>query len=159
MGRGIIHSDQGFSLIEMVIVVAVIAVMSITAVLSVGRSGATSQSDAARFSAAYARLREAAILSHQARAMFLGPGQWQVLKPSDDGPAQWLPVGAAQQFRGEVRFQGKTIALGQGGATPTPDLIFLPDGQVTPFEVSFIAAKSVTRCSGSGWEGMTCAGD
>lgn len=152
------HSDRGFSLIEMVIVVAVIAVMSITAVFSVGRSGATSQNDARRFSEAYARLREAAILSRQSRAMFLGPDAWQVLKPEGTPDADWVLVGKAQKFRGEVRFQGKTGALGLASSEPTADLIFLPDGQVTPFEVSFISAKSVTRCTGSGWEGMTCAG-
>ena len=158
MGRGIRHSDQGFSLIEMVIVVAVIAVMSITAVFSAGRRGVSGQSDVARFSAAYERLREAAILSHQPRAMSLNIDGWQVLKPSDRPEAPWVPVGTAQAFRGEVRFPGKTIALSRGGAAPAPDLVFLPDGQVTPFEVSFISAEFVTRCSGSGWEGMTCAG-
>ena len=158
MGHKLTPSDQGFSLIEMVIVVAVIAVMSITAVFSVGRPGAPAQSDARRFSEAYARLREAAILSRQSRAMFLGPDGWQVLRPGDKPDTKWQPVGKAQKFRGEARFQGKTGALGLGGTAATADLIFLPDGQVTQFEASFISAKSVTRCTGSGWEGMTCAG-
>ncbi len=158
MARGVRHSDQGFSLIELVIVVAVIAVLSVTAVFSVGRSGSRAQSDAARFSAAYVRLREAAILSRQSRAISLSPGQWQVLKPGEGPDAPWVSVGAAQKFRGEVRFAGQAGVLGQMSTGDSADLIFLPDGQVTPFDVSFISAKTVTRCTGSGWEGMTCEG-
>jgi prepilin-type N-terminal cleavage/methylation domain-containing protein len=158
MERRVSSSDQGFSLIELVIVVAVIAILSITAVFSVGRTGTAAQSDAVRFSAAYARLRDAAILSRQSWAMSLSAQGWQVLRPGDTADEQWVNLGAAQKFRGEVRFQGQTIALLQAGDRPTADLIFLPDGQVTPFEVSFISAQSITRCSGSGWEGMACAG-
>ncbi len=158
MERRVTPSDRGFSLIELVVVVAVIAVLSITAVFSVGRTGTAAQSDAVRFSAAYARLRDAAILSRQSRAMSLSAEGWQVLRQGDAPDQQWVNVGAAQKFRGEVRLQGQTVALLQAQTRPTADLIFLPDGQVTPFEVSFISAQSITRCSGSGWEGMTCTG-
>ncbi|WP_417733685.1 prepilin-type N-terminal cleavage/methylation domain-containing protein [Roseovarius sp.] len=154
-------SEYGFTLLEMVIVVAVIAVLSITATFSVTqRKGG--ESDVLRFGAAYDRLRDAAILGHEPRGVALVPEGWQVLLPPRPGAPDegWQPIGRAQKFRGEVRFQSAS-----GQIIPTelarvagPDLVFLPDGQVTRFDISFITNGTVMRCYSAGLNGLACEG-
>lgn len=160
MVRGIDLSDAGFSLLELVVVVAVMAILSITAVFSVGRTHEPVLNDAARFQAAYDRQRDAAIFSRSTRAMALSLEGWQGLERADteDGETGWRPAGVVQRFKGEARFRGKNGAFDEEAweGEPVPDLVFLPDGQVTPFEVSFISTELVTRCTGSGWTGMSC---
>ncbi|SLN47748.1 Putative type II secretion system protein H precursor [Roseovarius litorisediminis] len=162
MDRRIAPADQGFTLLELVIVVAVVALLSITAVFSVGRSAGPSQSDTQRFKASYDRLRHAAIMSHKPRAMALRQKGFQELEYhfKDDGESPWQPVNKAQRYGGEVRFQGLKDPLSADFDEKEllPDVVFLPDGQATPFDVSFISAGLVTRCVGSGWSGLSCEG-
>nr|MDA3857591.1 prepilin-type N-terminal cleavage/methylation domain-containing protein [Roseovarius sp.] len=63
-------SEHGFTLLEMVIVVAVIAVLSVTATFSVTQRN-SGDNDVLRFGAAYDRLREEASLGHSARGVAL----------------------------------------------------------------------------------------
>jgi prepilin-type N-terminal cleavage/methylation domain-containing protein len=154
-------SEHGFTLLEMVIVVAVIAVLSITATFSVTQRN-SGDSDVLRFGAAYDRLRDAAILGHSARGVALLPGGWQVLLPAPPGAEVegWQTNGRTQKFRGEVRFEGARgpIFPKELDREPAPDLVFLPDGQVTRFEVSFIGNGTVMRCTSAGFSGLICEG-
>ncbi len=154
-------SEHGFTLLEMVIVVAVIAVLSVTATFSVTQRN-SGDSDVLRFGAAYDRLRDAAILGHAARGVALLPEGWQVLLPALPGAEAegWQPNGRAQKFRGEVRFEGRNgpILPKDLAREPLPDLVFLPDGQVTRFEVSFIGNGTLTRCASAGFAGLKCEG-
>ena len=154
-------SEHGFTLLEMVIVVAVIAVMSVTATFSVTQRN-SGDSDVLRFGAAYDRLRDAAILGHSARGVALLPDGWQVLSPALPGAEAegWKPNGRAQKFRGEVRFESANgpIFPNEPDSKPAPDLVFLSDGQVTRFEVSFIGNDTLTRCTSGGFAGLICEG-
>lgn len=162
MDRGIKYSDQGFTLLELVIVVAVVALLSITAVFSVGRSAGSSANDALHFKSTYDHLRQAAILGRTSKAMSLRQKGFQALDNStDDTPdAAWVPANKAHLFAGEVRFRGLNTSLYPGfeEGELLADLVFLADGQVTSFEVSFILADQVTRCIGTGWAGLSCEG-
>lgn len=163
MERRIKPPDQGFTLLELVIVVAVVALLSITTVFSVGRSSSSSGNDVLRFKTTYDQLRQAAILGREPKAMALRQKGFQALTYNNGHePAgiDWLEASKAQLFSGEVRFQGLAAPLIPGfeEGELTPDLVFLSDGQVTSFAVSFISLDQVTRCTGSGWSGLNCEG-
>ncbi|EAQ25958.1 GspH/FimT family pseudopilin [Roseovarius sp. 217] len=162
MGRITTSSgDDGFTLLEMVVVVAVMAVLSVTATFSI-TDRSRGEGDVIRFAAAYDRLRDAAILGAAPQGLILVPDGWQILRPPapnapEDG---WQPVGRAQKFRGEARFEGPNGAIlpREVPRAPKPDITFLPDGQVSPFEVTFIGNESLSRCRSAGVLGLDCEG-
>lgn len=161
MGRVTPSADAGFTLLEMVVVVAVIAILSVTATFAVTTRRA-GDGDRARFAATYDRLRDAAILGQRPQALALVPAGWQNLSPAGtaDGLVLWQASGKVQKFNAEARFEGADGAIvpRDPAPAPVPDLVFLPDGQVTPFAVSFIGNGTVTRCRSAGLSGLICEG-
>lgn len=159
MGRITTDPEAGFTLLEMVVVVAVIAVLSVTATFSI-TDRSRGEGDVIRFAAAYDRLRDAAILSATPQGIILVPGGWQVLVPPAPGAAEngWQLLGREQKFRGEARFEGPDGALlpRELPRAPRPDITFLPDGQVSRFEVIFIGNDTLNRCRSAGLLGLEC---
>ena len=157
MGRLSARRDHGFSLLEMVVVVAVIATLSVGASLSIGPRGGTA--DAPRLASVYGALRDAAVLGQVPRALRLVPGGWQVLVPHEGLEAGWQPSGKPVKFRSEVRFEGANgpILPGAEDRAPRPDIVFLPDGGVTPFEAVFVTDATITACRSQGLAGLDCA--
>lgn len=159
MGRITTQPDSGFTLLEMVVVVAVIAVLSVTATFSI-TDRSRGEGDVIRFAAAYDRLRDAAILGAAPQGIILVPGGWQVLVPPAPGAAEdgWQPLGKEQKFRGEARFEGPDGAIlpRELPRAPSPDITFLPDGQVSPFEATFIGNETLSRCRSAGLLGLDC---
>jgi len=161
MGRIAQGGEAGFTLLEMVVVVAVIATLSISATFAVSTRD-HAEADVTRFAAAYVRLRDRAILGQSAQGIVIVPEGWQTLAPAppDAEVEGWQAVGIVQKFRGEVRFEGADgpIFPREVPRAPEPDLLFLPDGQVTPFEVTFIANEQLNRCRSTGFAGLDCEG-
>jgi prepilin-type N-terminal cleavage/methylation domain-containing protein len=159
MERMTTSADPGFTLLETVVVVAVIAILSITATFAATTRRA-GEGDRARFAATYDRLRDAAILGRSPQALAIVPEGWQILLPerAESGATVWARSGNPQKFIAEARFEGESGAIVPHDLSlaPEPDLIFLPDGQVTPFEVAFIGNGTLTRCRSTGFAGLVC---
>lgn len=147
-------NSAGFSLLEMVVVVAVLAVLSVSVSFAVGRGTSAPGADATRFAALHTRLREAAVLGRHVQALAIGQTGWQVM--TREGTA-WVSAGRPGQFRSAARFEGTTGPLGGPKISAAPDLFFLPDAQVTPFSVTFIAPGVITRCATNGWAALDCS--
>jgi prepilin-type N-terminal cleavage/methylation domain-containing protein len=150
-------AERGFSLLEMVVVVAVIATLSVGASLSIAARGGAG--DAPRLAETYAALRDAAVLGQEARGLRLLPEGWQVLLPREGGAPGWQVSGAVQEIRAEARFEGAggpILPAPPDGRPPRPDIVFLPDGGVTPFEVVFVTDAAVTACRARGLAGLQC---
>jgi len=157
MGELSKQPDRGFSLLEMVVVVAVIATLTVGASLSIGARNGTA--DAPRLAEAYEALRDAALLGQEARGLRLLPGGWQVLLPGEGPEPGWRVSGAVQKLRAEARFEGADgpiLPTPPDTRAPQPDIVFLPDGEVTPFEVVFVTDETVTTCRSRGLAGLDC---
>lgn len=149
-------SERGFSLLEMVIVVAILATLAVGASLTIAPRGGAG--DVRSFAAAYAALRDAAVLEQGARGLRLVPGGWQVLVPDPASGTGWQGQGAVQRLRGELRVEGRDGAIPPRPAEdpPVPDLVFLADGEVTLFTAVFIGSGRITTCRSGGLAGLVC---
>lgn len=155
MGRLRHGGAAGFSLLEMVVVVAVMATLTLAATLSVGRR--SGPSDAVHFAGAYGALMDAALLGQEARGLRVMSAGWQVLRPVAPGQG-WQVSGPVQKFRDAVVFEGTDgpILARERPDPPVPDLVFLPDGELTPVTVRFAAGGVVTLCRAVPLAGLDC---
>jgi len=144
--------DAGFTLVELLVVVAILSVLTVAATLSVATPAGGPSRDAARLQARYAALQDAAILSGRPQGLRLGP----------DGlaSAHLLSDGTGWDLGRPLRWDGAaSLTLDKGGATGgsgSPNILFLPSGQTTGFAVRFTRRNDVTLCRTDGWSGLAC---
>ncbi|HEX8640595.1 MAG TPA: GspH/FimT family pseudopilin [Allosphingosinicella sp.] len=74
------ESEQGFTLIELMVVVVIIGLAAAVVVLSVPESGGSLQAEAERFAARAKVARDSAILESRPFALQVGPGGYAVAK-------------------------------------------------------------------------------
>ena len=163
MGAGVTRArragpDAGFSLIELMVVVAILATVSVAAVLAVGRPAATGAAgDAAALQRAFDLQQGLAIRSGLRRGLLLERDGMTLARWSDGA---WQADTSLHRWR--ARPQWRLPAGVSVGSAPAPDsppqVVLLPNGQSTAFEVRFARRGSVVRCTTDGWTGLTCAG-
>ncbi len=137
--------DDGFSLIELVVVIAVMAVLSVGAVLATGaRPG---PGDAQRFQLAFEQARDLAVLSGRTRGLAVTPAGLQRALPDQGG---WQTVGQVQRWRSRPTL---TVPDRLDTRSRAPQLIFLPDGRSSAFALVF---RGGARCESDGWTGLIC---
>ncbi len=148
--------DAGFSLLEMLVVVAVLAILTVSVGLSMsfGRTEKRAMDQARQIQTHVEQLRNKAIYSGQPQGMVFSRQGWQVAR-FDPATRNWSKAGREIHWRGGVSFQGGDPDFIYGHA-PVPDVIFLPDGHATPFEISFTVNGSYQACRSDGWRGLEC---
>ena len=135
----------GFTLIELMIVVAVLALLTTTLSLSVNRPRGGQSADWARFEAVHNRLRQEAVLARQITGLSVSPEGYQRLRWSD---GDWRKVGDLVGWRDAVMVLEPFDA-----AAP---LEFAPSGQSTALRIRFEAGAGNVICEGDGWSPVSC---
>lgn len=143
----------GFSLLELVVVIAVVGILSLGVSLSLsgGRSTGGYPRDATRFESQYSALRDSAIHSRTPVALSVDPAGWQVMRRAGD---VWQGEGPRVRWSGAAVFQRDLSA--PVSPVPVPEVIFLPDGRSSAFSIRFTDAGQVVQCSSDGWQGLEC---
>lgn len=143
-----IRQDAGFSLLELLVVIAVVSTLVVGVTLSVSRNDPTDAAQAEAILEQARDLRVAAMLTGDTHALILADGSLTVERLR--GGTQWDPAAS-------VAMDSDILVLQQDPAERDPGaarLLFLPQGQVGP--VRFILNSSIL-CSSEGGALPTCA--
>lgn len=151
--------EKGFTLLEVMLVIVILAaaVAGVTAMQSerLSASGKLRQRvDMFRQTVEYAA--DLALLEKHAVALLLSEKGWLLYVPQKSARTGWQ--WEAIQRDDKLPLQGEWDAPARPELTPspqdnTPQIIILPDGQITPFTLLFSSAKGEkmlhVRCAGS----------
>ena len=144
----------GFTLIELVVVVAVLSVLAVGAGLVASRSGAAADAgDLNRFRGQFETARARAIQGRQALGFEITARGFQSTRRTAEG---WEPGAREQRWRGRVVFLQRSARR----LPDAPDIVILPDGRTSAFSLSFSGgSQRGLRCTSDGYSGLICAGD
>ncbi len=146
--------DGGFSLIEVVVVVAVFAVLAVGVSLSAGRGG-SEKSDMQRFSEQFALVRALAVQGRQTRGIRVTRSGFAHTILMKDG---WGELGELRRWQKAVKVQIPPRAGGGITSQNDPNIIVLYNGQVTDFNIQFGSrATGFLRCGNGRGMGLTCS--
>ena len=134
----------GFTLIELMVVVAILAMLTTTLTLSVNRPGVADLSDAKRFQAVFAQLRDEAVMSQQILGLQVDGQGFQRMRWQSGA---WDDLGASGSWSGVVQVLQPT------DRSPVE---FAPSAQIGPLLIRFEAGASVQTCRTDGWAGLSC---
>lgn len=140
----------GFTLIELMVVIAVLSLLTLSATLGVNRPRRAESEDWARFARIHALLREQAVMGQEVLGLRLTPDGYLRLRRDRSG---WLGDGPDATWARPVQ------VMEPFGADSI--VAFLPSGQSTPVRLSFAPGATgsglETQCVSDGWGPVTCA--
>tara|TARA_R110002049_G_scaffold44333_3_gene129869 strand:- start:116265 stop:116753 length:489 start_codon:yes stop_codon:yes gene_type:complete len=147
-------SDDGVTLVELLVVVAVLAVLAVgTSVLALRSGTDRAETDLALFRSSYDTARTLAIEGRSPQGLNVAAQGLARLRHGADG---WHAPDSLRRWQGRV-----TLAM-SGPPPPfdAPDIILLATGQTSAFSIVFDPGNAAPRrCQSDGWTGLTCSGD
>ncbi len=136
-------ADRGFTLVELLLVVAVLSILAIGSTLAVGRAAPSVRPDAQLLAALDAELAMRAQVARQAQALEVtASGYWRLERRGEG----WHPRGTAGSWSGRADW----------GPAGSLTLVFLPDGRASPYAVNFRDAAFGWRCVRTLWSEPQC---
>lgn len=153
------RADAGVSLIELLVVVAILSVLAVGVSLPLRQSADPTRADARLFQSVYARSRAQAVHGGTLRGLQVDSRGLRLMQRVAADPAQPPQWQLSDQ---PIRWQGRAVfrATGPSAATltaPQPDILFLPNGQTSAFELRLTARRHApVSCSGDGWSEVSC---
>lgn len=145
MGRKLDPSTAGFSLVELVVVVAILSVLAVGASL-VAVSRDREPADIHILTQSFERVRSAAVQSRQTQGLRLTP---QGIAVFDRRDGDWVARGTERRWRGRVQVSTDLPRQGRDG----PNVVLLANGTVSGFAVNFAQGA---RCVLDRARGLTC---
>lgn len=151
------RTARGFTLIEILVVLALIAVLTGLAVLSAGTAGSPVTREARRLAASLQLAADESRLQGRVLGLRFGKDGYSYFelameKPEDDAPAGYVwrllgPGGAfaprtwpaSLQF--ELRINGRLVAPRPAERPSPPQVVLLPEGEFTPFSLRLADAR------------------
>lgn len=148
----------GFSLIEVLVVIAIIAVIAGMMALSIGEDPQRSVKDESqRLYALLMQIREEAILQGQLYVLQIDEDRYDFKHPDKEGKLQTIQedVFRPRQFSGNVSVQESEIEGRDTGKTPA--LVIYPTGDISVFRIVLGNTGGEWQLTGDG-EGIIKAG-
>lgn len=140
------NGDGGFTLVELLLVVAAMSVLAIGGTLALGRFGPSYTPDAELLTALDAELATRARVARQVQGLEVTTTGYRRLERRLEG---WQPRGADGRWSGRADWN-------TADASGRRLLVFLPDGRATPYDVAFRGAATGWRCIRDTWTAPRC---
>jgi len=135
----------GFTLIELMVVIAILALLTVSVSLGVNRPQSVNAQDWSRFQTVYKTLREQAVLGQEVLGLMLSRQGYQRMRREG---AAWTNIGDPIAWRGKVQVQAPF--------DPDVPVAFQPKGQSTPVRLRFEDGARVVFCECDGWAKISC---
>jgi len=142
------HRADGFSLVELLLVVAILSILSVSAGLSVSRLTTAPPNDRAWLLAFDQTLREEALLTRRMAQVVVSEAGVRRVPDRAAGAAGQGDTGLVRQW--------KTPPDWIAPIGPDLRIAYLPDGRSTPVTVEFREGTGFVRCTTDGWTRLAC---
>lgn len=162
------NQQRGFTLLEMMLVLALVAITASVVLFTYGREDTAStraRETAARFTAALELAIDRATLSGQPVGIHFSDSAWRIMVPGKTPSARrWVPLqeDAADESKNDW---GEELSIQLQPFKPDdsnqPQVVVLADGQITPFSLLMANAGTgeplLTLVSSGSWPSIKCS--